>query len=514
MMQFKAWNAIIAMFVCLIGIVYAMPNLMDRKIGAGLPIGFPGKQINLGLDLRGGVHLLLEVDANVLIQERLESILGSVRQVLRDAKVGYVGLGIRDNVIRFTLLSQIDKTVVQKITNSLSSDLIIDKNSNNILLSIQKKTIRQIKINATQKSIEILRRRIDETGTREPLIQRQGINRILIQVPGVNEPETVKNLIGKTAKLTFHLVAIGREANQQFSSILTLPMLKGGNIAIDRRVLVSGENLLDAKPSFDQNHQSTVTIRFDSSGSYNFARATTENVGKPFAIVLDRKVISAPVIREPILGGSAQISGDFTVQEANELALLLRAGALPAPLKVLEERSIGPGLGLDSVNAGRTAAVISLILIVTFMIGFYGLFGLFANVALFFNIILIFGALSALQSTLTLPGIVGIVLTIGMAVDANVLIFERMRDENKAGSQHLLQVLDAGYRRALKAIVDSNVTTLLAALFLFALGSGTIRGFAVTLSIGIVTSMFTAIMITRMFIVGWVRYCRPTRLPI
>ncbi|AFX98255.1 protein-export membrane protein SecD [Candidatus Endolissoclinum faulkneri L2] len=513
MMQFKTWNAIINIFVCLIGIVYAIPNVLDKTIADEWPIGFPGKQISLGLDLRGGAHLLLEVDANVLIQERLESVLGSVRKALREAKVGYVGLGIRGDVVSFTLLSQIDKTIVEKIVSSFGSELVIDRNSNIILLSIQEKAIRQIKTNATQNAIEILRRRIDETGTREPLIQRQGVNRILIQVPGINDPQRIKNLIGKTAKLTFHLVTNAPEINQQFSNVLTLPMLEGGSISIDRRSLVSGENLLDARTSFDENHQSAVTIRFDTLGSYNFARATTENVGKSFAIVLDRKVISAPVIREPILGGSAQISGRFTVQEANDLALLLRSGALPAPLKVLEERSIGPGLGKDSVNAGCMAAVISLILIISFMIAFYGLFGLFANAALFVNIILILGALSALQATLTLPGIVGIVLTIGMAVDANVLIFERMRDEYKAGRQ-LLQALDAGYRRALKTIVDSNVTTLLAALFLFVLGSGTIRGFAVTLTIGIVTSMFTAIMITRMFVVCWLRYYKPTRLPI
>ncbi len=512
MMQFDTWKTILVAFVCLAGLAYAAPNLMPKGIGDDVPLGVPGKQISLGLDLQGGSYLLLGVEADVVVQERLEAIVDGARRSLREAKIGYIGLGVEDGAAGFTLRDPNDLTRARQIAAELDGDATVGVDGNRVTLSLGEEAVRQIKINAVQQSIEIVRRRVDETGTREPLIQRQGEDRILIQLPGIDDPQRIKELIGQTAKLTFHLVSVGADPNRVPPGSRVLPTTEGGDIVIQRRVMVSGENLVDAQPTF-QDNQPVVNIRFDSAGGQRFGRVTTENVGRPFAIVLDGQSISAPVIREPILGGSAVISGRFSVQEAQDLALLLRAGALPAPLTVLEERSVGPGLGADSIAAGEIAAVIGLVLVVGFMILTYGLFGVFANLALFFNIALIVGALSALQATLTLPGIAGIVLTIGMAVDANVLIFERVREEIDAGRSPI-NALDAGYSRALTTIIDSNLTTLFAAVFLFALGSGPVKGFAVTLGVGILTSMFTAIMVTRLFVALWARRRRPATLPI
>jgi len=513
MMQFETWKTILVSLVCLVGLAYAAPNLLEKGIGDDVATGVPGKQISLGLDLQGGSYLLLEVDSDVVVLERLEAIVDGARRSLREARIGYVGLGVENGAAGFTLRDPADSERARDLAAELDSDATVSVDGTRVTLSMSEEAERQIKINAVQQSIEIVRRRVDETGTREPLIQRQGEDRILIQLPGIDDPQRIKELIGQTAKLTFHLVAVGADANRPPPGSRVLPSVEGGDVVIQRRVMVSGENLVDAQPSFDQTNQPVVTIRFDSAGGQRFGRATAENVGRPFAIVLDGRVISAPVIREPILGGSAQISGRFQLSEAQDLALLLRAGALPAPLTVLEERSVGPGLGADSIAAGQIAAVIGIVLVIGFMILTYGLFGVFANLALFFNVMLIMGALSALQATLTLPGIAGIVLTIGMAVDANVLIFERVREEIDAGRSPI-NALDAGYSRALTTIIDSNLTTLFAAVFLFALGSGPVKGFAVTLGIGILTSMFTAIMVTRMFVALWVRRRRPASLPI
>ena len=357
---------------------------------------------------------------------------------------------------------------------------------------------------------------------REPTIQRQGDDRILLQVPGVEDPERLKQLIGKTAKMTFHLVhpqSGGQNLTRTPPGAKWLPHVDDGsgqtrNVLIRKRTMVSGEDLVDAQPSSDgQTGEPVVTFRFNARGGKKFGDVTSVNVNRPFAIVLDGSVISAPVIREPILGGSGQISGNFSFRDATDLALLLRAGALPAPLSILEERTVGPGLGQDSVEAGKIASIIGMVLVIVFMGVAYGRFGLMADVALTVNMFLILGALSVLQATLTLPGIAGIVLTIGMAVDANVLIFERIREEVRQGRTPI-SAIDAGYGRALTTIIDANVTTLIAAILLYIFGSGPIRGFAVTLAIGIVTSMFTAIMLTRLFVVTWLRRTRPVELPI
>jgi preprotein translocase subunit SecD len=369
-----------------------------------------------------------------------------------------------------------------------------------------------------QQTLEIIRIRIDETGVREPTIQQQGEERILLQIPGVDNPEEIKKLLNTTAKLTFHLVhpEIYGSSPRPPPGYLDIPSgednRRGTRYWVRRKVDVGGDNLVDAQPSFDQNRP-VISFRFDQTGARKFGRVTSKNVGRLLAIVLDGKVISAPRINEPITGGSGIITGQFSVGETQRVSLLLRAGALPAPVSFLEERSVGPGLGKDSVEAGKIASMISLILVVIFMVVVYGRFGLMADVALFINIALIFAVLSTLGATLTLPGIAGIVLTMGMAVDANVLIFERIREETLAG-RGPIGAIDAGYKRALTTIIDSNLTTLIASVLLFAFGSGPIKGFAVTLSIGILTSMFTAIMVTRLLIVFWLRRSRPQTLPI
>ena len=372
---------------------------------------------------------------------------------------------------------------------------------------------------AVDQSIEIVRRRVDDLGTVEPLIQRQGDDRILVQVPGLQDPSRLKSLLGKTAKLTFRLVDLTMTPQQAVegrpppeSDVLfsrdKVPYV------IERRVMVSGEDLVDAQPGFDQrSREPIVTFRFNNAGGRRFAQVTQENVGKPFAIVLDNEVISAPTIREPILGGSGQISGNFTVQQANDLSILLRAGALPAPLTIIEERTVGPGLGQDSINAGINAAYFGTALVIVFMIVTYGLFGLFANLAVAVNVGMILGILSFIGATLTLPGIAGIVLTVGIAVDSNVLIYERIREELRSGRTPI-SAIDAGFSRALATILDSNITTFIAAAVLFFIGTGSVRGFAVTLGVGILTTLFTAFTLTRLIVATWVRWWRPQTVPI
>jgi protein-export membrane protein SecD len=381
----------------------------------------------------------------------------------------------------------------------------------------------ELQTSAVAQSLEIVRRRIDEVGTREPTIQRQGQNRILVQVPGEKDPDSIKRLLGQTAKLTFHLVDMETSPEQALAGNLPpgsvlLPSDDGDRTGgamqyvVRKRVEVSGESLVDAQPTYYQN-QPVVSFRFDSVGGRKFGNITRDHVGELLAIVLDDRVISAPRIDEPILGGSGIIRGSFTVQEANELAVLLRAGALPAPLEIVEERTVGPDLGADSIQAGKVAGVVAFIVVTAFMAIYYGFFGLIADVALVINLLLMVAALSVLQATLTLPGIAGIVLTMGMAVDSNVLIYERIREEARIGRTPIAAV-DAGFREALRAIVDANLTTLIAAVLLYAFGSGPVRGFAVTLGIGIVTTMFTAITATRLMVATWLWRTRPAMLPV
>jgi preprotein translocase subunit SecD len=404
--------------------------------------------------------------------------------------------------------------------NPLSREIeVVEGEAGRIDVRLTESAVRELQDAAVRQSLEIVRRRIDEVGTREPTIQRQGEDRILVQVPGEKDPESIKRLLGQTAKLTFHLVDLDTPLQQAVagnlppgSMLLPSDEEGQGQVVVRKRVEVSGESLIDAQPTFQQN-EPVVSFRFDTAGGRKFGNVTREHVGELLAIVLDDKVISSPRIREPILGGSGVISGSFTVETANELAVLLRAGALPAPLEIVEERSVGPDLGADSIAAGEIAGVVALVLVMALMMFYYGLFGVAACIALMVNLILLLGVLSALQATLTLPGIAGIVLTIGMAVDANVLIFERIREEVRTGRSPI-SAIDAGYREAMRTIIDANLTTLIAAVLLYAFGSGPVRGFAVTLGIGILTSMFTAISLTRLMVVSWLRRTRPAALPV
>ncbi|MDH3335109.1 MAG: protein translocase subunit SecD [Rhodospirillaceae bacterium] len=525
MIRIPKWKTISILAVCLLGLMFAAPNIMDRATADSLPAWLPSKQISLGLDLQGGSHLLLEVKVDVVIAERLEALVDSIRTELRKENISYSNLGSDGHTARVTIKNLDDVEKAYSLINPIDSGFVT-KTSDNGLISatMSEQALSQRRISAVEQSIEIVRRRIDETGVREPTIVRQGEERILVQLPGVDDPERVKRLLGKTAKLTFHLVDQGSSFSSAQSGRVPpgtrlLPAVSSApgqpsSYLIKKRVMVSGDTLIDATPGFDQrNNEPVVNFRFDSVGAKRFGDVTIKNVGKPFAIVLDGKVISAPVIREPILGGAGQISGNFTTEEAKDLALLLRAGALPAPLSVLEERSVGPGLGADSIASGKVASTVGLVLVIVFMALYYGRFGLMADVALIINIIMIIGSLSALQATLTLPGIAGIVLTIGMAVDANVLIFERIREEIKNG-RTVISAIESGYSRAITTIIDANVTTLIAALLLYQFGSGPVRGFAVTLAVGIATSMFTAIWLTRLIVVAWLRRTRPQTLEI
>ena len=521
MVYFAKWKMVLVGIICLLGLSFAAPNFIPLNQAEALPGWLPRQHISLGLDLQGGSHLLLEVDSKTVIREYLDSMVDAARIELRRDKIRYQGLGISGNGIQVTIKDEEKVDEARKLLRALERDAVLDEDDGRIVMTLNERMIRDRKTAAVQQSIEIVRRRVDETGTREPTIQQQGDDRILVQLPGIDDPERIKRLLGKTAKMSFHLVDQRNSVESAMAGrippgswLLPSEGEDGRMYLIRKRVMVSGDTLIDAQPSTDsRTNEPVVTFRFDSAGAKRFGSATSKNVGKLFAIVLDRKVISAPVIREPILGGSGQISGSFSFQSAQDLALLFRAGALPAPLTILEERSVGPGLGADSIAAGKIASIIGIILVVVFMVAAYGLFGFMADIALIVNMVLILGALSFLQATLTLPGIAGIVLTIGMAVDANVLVFERIREEVRSGRTPISSI-DAGYSRAFTTIIDANLTTLIAALLLYAFGSGPVRGFAVTLSIGIITSMFTAIMLTRLMIVIWLRRTKPDVLPL
>jgi protein-export membrane protein SecD len=525
MLYFANWKVILICGVCALGVLLSLPNLFTPQQLAWLPSWVPHKQVALGLDLRGGSYLLLEVDVAAAEHERLNSVVESVRNALRDAKVGYTGLNVEGNQIVFTVRDADRIADTRQILGKLENDLAVEISpTGDGMIRYSQAASENRRRQAVEQSIEIIRRRIDETGTKEPTIQREGQNRILVQLPGVDNPEHVKALLGRTAKLTFQLVdpnANLEEARRRLpagSEILQAQEERGrsggsqGAYVVRKRVMVGGDSLVDAQATF-QDNQPVVSFKFDAVGAKRFGDTTRENVGKPFAIVLDNKVISAPVIREPILGGSGIISGSFTVQSASDLALLLRAGALPAPIKILEERSVGAQLGADSIQAGTLASIVGVVLVIVFMVLFYGLFGVFADIALIFNLCLMLASLSLLGATLTLPGIAGIALTMGMAVDANVLIYERIKEELRAG-RTMLSALEAGFTRAFGTILDSHVTTLVAGLLLYWLGSGPVRGFAVTLSIGVLTSLFSAILVTRLQIVTWVRHLKPREIPL
>ncbi len=534
MLYFSRWKTVAIWLTVLAGFLFAAPNLIPQTTLANLPDWLPKRQMTLGLDLQGGSHILLEIDRQDLADERLNSTRDEIRTRLRDARIGYTGLtGTANSAqVRISDAANYDaaRTTLTEMTQPVSSGLFGSGVISELALSEPEPGLFRLTLTpegvdyrvstALSQSIEVVGRRVNELGTTEPIIQRQGTDRILVQVPGLEDPERLKDIIGQTAQLTFQMVdqtvpvqeAIATRPPAGTSVLYStddppVPYL------IEDRVIVSGENLVDAQTSFDQRtNEPIVSFRFDSQGATRFGQATQQNVGRLFAIILDNQVISAPQIREPILGGTGQISGNFTVESANNLAVLLRAGALPADLTIVEERTVGPSLGADSIAAGEMAALAAGILVLAFMVIAYGKLGIIANIALIANMAMIIAILSALGATLTLPGIAGIVLTMGMAVDSNVIIFERVRDERRQG-RSIVQSLDSGFRNALSTVIDANLTTFIAAAIMFYLGSGPIRGFAVTLAIGIITTVFTALVFTRWMIAIWLKRTRPTEMP-
>ncbi|MFZ0425400.1 MAG: protein translocase subunit SecD [Xanthobacteraceae bacterium] len=529
MLFFTRWKAAAILLTALAVCLFAVPNFFPERMVKNWP-SWAQRHVVLGLDLQGGSHLLLQVDAATVRKDQLLSINEDVLRVLRTARIPFTGRAIRGNAVEVHITRDTDIDNALGKLRELSQPvggfagttgqrtIDVEQNGGVITLTPTDAAITERVHQAVDQSIQIIERRVNEIGLVEPTIQREGIDRILVQVPGLQDPSHLKELIGKTAKLDFRMVDLSMTPEQAAqahpSDSEILDGEKGEKYLIEKRVLVSGADLVDAQPGFDQRtNEPIVSFRFNSSGARKFAEATQANVGKPFAIVLDNKVISAPRINEPILGGSGQISGSFTVQSANDLAILLRAGALPAPLTIIEERTVGPGLGQDSINAGEHAAYAGAALVIIFMFVTYGLFGLFANIAVAINVAMIFGVLSLLGATLTLPGIAGVVLTVGIAVDSNVLIYERIREEVRHG-RSAINAIDAGFTRALATILDSNITTFIAAAVLFYIGTGPVRGFAVTLGIGIITTLFTAFTLTRLIVAYWVRLWRPKVVPI
>jgi preprotein translocase subunit SecD len=535
MLYFSRWKATAILATTFLFCAFAIPNFVPERIVQSWP-KWAQRHIVLGLDLQGGSHILLEVDSNAVRKEKVDTLRDDVRRVVRENRLGSPAAAvIRGNSVEFRPRQGVDPALALSKLRELSQPLggilsstgqrsvdVVDAGNGVIRLTPTEPALVERIRQSVEQSIQIVERRVNELGTVEPSIQRQGVDRILVQVPGLQDPSRLKELLGKTAKMTFRLVDTNVPIDQALQGRVPsddeiLKSTKAENnqpYVVQRRVMVSGEDLVDAQPGFDQrNGEPIVTFRFNNNGARRFARVTQENVGRPFAIVLDNEVISAPVIREPILGGSGQISGNFTVQAANDLAILLRAGALPAPLTIIEERTVGPGLGQDSIEKGKLASYVGSAMVVIFMFATYGIFGLFANIAVALNVAMIFGVLSLLNATLTLPGIAGIVLTVGMAVDSNVLIYERIREEARSG-RSAITAIDAGFSRALATILDSNITTFIAAAVLFYIGTGPVRGFAVTLGIGIITTVFTAFTLTRLIVALWVRWLRPKTVPI
>ena len=553
-MQSPLWKTILIWGICAVGLLFALPNLFYTKVEqhndamkaveasgvttpeqeaaiAQWPSWLPSGLVNLGLDLRGGAHLLAEVQVADVYKDRIDGLWPDVRDALRTERdaVGNVRREPSDpGVLKVKISNPANMAKAVEVVRALAQPVVtltgvgqtdIEVAGAGDILTVQLSEAERVATDSRtiQQSLEIIRRRVDEVGTREPTIQRQGTDRILIQVPGIGSAAELKALIGTTARLTFNPVR-GRTADEKADPgarnvLLPAADEPGMFYIIEQTPVVSGEDLVDAQPAFDQNGQPAVNFRFNPSGARKFGDYTAANIGQPFAIVLDDEVISAPVIQSAIPGGSGIITGNFSVEESTDLAVLLRAGALPAELTFLEERTIGPELGQDSIDAGRIAAIIAMVAVSLFMFASYGLFGLFANIALAINMGLLFGALSMIGGTLTLPGIAGIVLTIGMAVDANVLVFERIREELRS-QKNPVRAIEIGYERAMSAIVDANLTTLITAAVLFYFGAGPVRGFAVTLALGIITSVFTALLVTKQLIALWYGWRRPTTITV
>lgn len=536
MFRYSRFKIAAVLLLAFAGFLYAAPSALSPEtritIKNAIPSWFPSwivphQAIVLGLDLQGGSHVLLEVDSATVLKSQINTLRDDMRRILREQKVALAGgLAVQSKSVSVRISDANERErVLPKFKELVSPGSIAlmqgtgqaafaisEQDDGLVVISVTETGLNEKIKKAIDQAIEVLRRRIDALGTTEPNIQRQGIDRILVQVPGLQDPKRLKDILGTTAQLEFRMVAEGGAAP---GDIDMLPSQEAGGtpLPIEKRVIVQGEDLIDAQPAFDsRNNEPIVNFKFNIRGAQKFGQATSESVGRALAIVLDNKVISAPRIQSPITGGQGQISGNFTVEAANNLSILLRAGALPAPLTIVEERTVGPGLGQDSINAGKIASYVAAALVIGFMFVTYGLFGLFANIALVVHVVMIFALMSLIGTTLTLPGIAGIVLTIGTAVDSNVLIYERIREEARQG-RSIVSALDAGFTRAFATIIDSNVTMFIAAAILFFLGSGPVRGFAVTMIFGIMTTVITAVTMTRMMIALWYRTQRPTALP-
>ncbi len=532
MLELSRWKIVLVLGSIIFGILYSLPNVLPESVLAHWPTFLPHQRLNLGLDLQGGSRLLYEVDTATLKKERLADLGEEAGQELRDAQVQFQGLTTANGVVSLRLSnpSQMGdaSSALAKVGGMLPGGgrevIVTHDATGDFQIALTPQATQQETTNAVAQSIEIIRRRIDLLGTKEPDIRQEGAARIAIEAPGESDPEKLKNVIGQTAKLTFQMVdeTIGQNGELPDATTIVPPddvILPdedrggAGYLVVKKRISVDGAMLTHAQQGFDQNGSAVVEFRLNGAGAHRFGQVTTENVGHRFAIVLDNKVISAPVIQTPIIGGEGQITGNFSIDSANQLALLLNSGALPAPLRVIEEGTVGADLGADAVRAGVVGLSIGGALIFAFIILAYGLFGVFAGLALIVNMLMMLGALSMTQATLTLPGIAGLILTLAVAVDANVLIYERMRDEANAG-RGAMAAADHGYQRALTSIFDANVTTMISALIMFAFGAGPVKGFAWTLSIGVVTSVFSAILVTQLLIGWWFRITRAKTLPI
>tara|TARA_Y100000590_G_scaffold385051_1_gene456850 strand:+ start:438 stop:1925 length:1488 start_codon:yes stop_codon:yes gene_type:complete len=467
-----------------------------------------GRNINLGLDLQGGSYLLLEIDNKPVVIQKLQLKLVQIKDFLKEKKIKFKNISIKDNNKIYFEITTNDIENVSKLFTDESSEInpyfdqfkshqfITEIDNNTVNISFSKYGLIQLKSSSQEQAIEIVRNRVDEVGTNEPNILKRGVDRILVELPGLKDPKRIKNLLGKTANLTFQFVTNSNDTS--YGTEVFPSAEETADITVSKRIILSGDNLADAQPRMDsENNETVVSFTLDRIGAKKFARATTTGVGKDLAIILDGKVISAPTIQEPITGGAGQITGGFTFQSATDLALLLRSGALPAPMEIIEERTVGPDLGQDSINAGIFSLIIGFLLVIIFMIYKYRFFGIVANIALFANLFILVGILTIFEATLTLPGIAGIILTVGMAVDANVLIFERIKEELKNESNKII-AFDSGYSKSKTTILDANITTLIAAIILFIMGSGPVKGFSVTLGVGILTTLFSVYFIARL----------------
>ena len=528
MIQLRPWKITLVVVALLFGILFAVPNVVPA---GSMPGWLPGQRLNLGLDLQGGSYLLYEIDTDALKKQQMNDLVEQMRTELQTSKTLFSGLGLANGgvSVRITDPTKFDAVfadlskLAQPIGTTTTRDFTFNRGPDQIILVTQSpQAVTAASAKAVTQTIEIIRRRIDALGTREPSITQQGSNRIVIEAAGVSDPEKLKAIIGKTAKLTFQMVddsvpQADVVAGHVPPEDIVLPAEPGSGPeefdVLQRRAIVTGEMLTSSSQSFDENGRPDIIMKFNGQGASRFGQVTSQNIGKRFAIVLDNKVISAPTIQGAILGGTGSITGNFTEESAAQLALLLRSGALPAPLNVISQRTVGAELGADAVRSGAIALGIGALAIVVFIVLAYGLFGLFASAALLLNVLLIVAFMSLTQATLTLPGIAGLILTLAVAVDANVLIYERMRDESRTG-RSLILALDSGYRLAWPSIMDANVTTLISAAIMFQFGSGPVKGFAWTLSIGVLTSVFTAILVTQVLIGWWFQLAKPKQLPI